>query len=167
MSGNSRSGRPAQSAAVHKLRGTYRKNRHGKPGAQLGSGEPVCPRALSGEARKLWNIIVRAYRDRGVLTELDTAHVVSTCELWGLYRAAYDIAKANPTDKLARCAVATYWGLWEKAASRLGLNPSDRQRLHSLAENSAITNDPMHRLLNEINHVAVRPRTFQADQEAG
>ncbi len=77
----------------------------------------------------MWDSHVRALEEMGVATPTDAAILQSMCELWGLYRMAYELAESMPIDKDARIAVTTYWAKFEAAAARCGLNPSDRGRL--------------------------------------
>jgi len=73
--------------------------------------------------------VIKSYRGANVLGELDTAVLWSACEMWELYRQVMDKAKLDPINADNRIAVTAYWQKFEVAASRLGLNPSDRQRL--------------------------------------
>jgi phage terminase small subunit len=128
MSGTNRSGRPRKSVEFKKAAGTYRQDRDGDELPV--DGEPIRPRGLTKDERWLWDSVVLAYRGTGVLATIDTAALLSACELWSLYRSALAIVKLDPTDKEARIAVISYWTSFERAASRLGLNPSDRARMN-------------------------------------
>ena len=77
----------------------------------------------------MWDQVVADLTSRGIAKKIDTAMLISLCELWGLYRQAMNAAKTMPTNKDARISVVTYWAKWEVAAATFGLNPSDRARL--------------------------------------
>jgi phage terminase small subunit len=62
---------------------------------------------------------------RRLVGACDTAELVSLCELWGLYRASYALAKVAPTDKEIRCAVTGYWAAFDRVASKFGLSSAD------------------------------------------
>lgn len=92
-----------------------------------GGTHPAKPSFMSGEASQLWDSLIEQVSHR--LKPEDMPLLQSACELWGLYRASYDEAVLDPTDKDARIAVTSYWAKFEQAAARFGLNPADRQRL--------------------------------------
>jgi P27 family predicted phage terminase small subunit len=142
MSGTFRSGRPGKSAEQHKAQGTYRASRHAKNTGLPIDGEPKKPRGLSKDERWLWDQVMQAYAGKNVLVELDTALLQSAAELWSLYRASLKEAKKNPCDKICRVAVISYWATFERAASRLGLDPAARARL-LIDASDALKNDPI------------------------
>ncbi len=123
-------GRPATPSAVRIAAGTNRKHRHGKPEEAYDPFElPIKPHFHSVVASELWDEAVIPLIEAGVAKAVDSSLLVSMCELWGLYRHAFEIASQDPIDKDARIAVATYWGKFETAASRCGIGPTDRARL--------------------------------------
>lgn len=125
-----RSGRPRKATALHIAEGTHRHNEHGDIGdAVLATGCPEKPHFASIAASDHWDEVVPQLVSLGVAAQVDRSHLIAMCELWGLYRSAYDIAESHPTDKDARIAVSTYFTKWESAAARVGMNPSDRSRL--------------------------------------
>jgi P27 family predicted phage terminase small subunit len=87
------------------------------------------PRNLRGEARKLWQSVVPLLEAAGILGSLDGAVLTALCESWALYRAAADVALADPLNVAARRAFEVYHKLFLSAASKCGLTLSDRQRL--------------------------------------
>jgi Phage terminase, small subunit len=93
------------------------------------SGAPERPANLEGDAAWHWDFAVRQLAELGVVTRLDTMELTIASETWGLYRAAADAAKLDPLDKDTRIAVVQYKTAWEASAAKLGLNPTDRQRL--------------------------------------
>ena len=87
------------------------------------------PKFKSRHARDLWNSVAEDLQQAGVVKSIDAALLQCTCELWGLYREAFDRASADPTDKDCRLAVASYFSKFEQCCARFGLNPADRSRL--------------------------------------
>jgi phage terminase small subunit len=72
---------------VHKLRGTFRKDRHGDPETKLEMPQraPTMPKVvgMDKEAKAEWRRVTRALSNMGVLTVLDRAIVAQYCLLWG------------------------------------------------------------------------------------
>lgn len=139
-------GRPPKPLEHHARDGTFRAHRHAGMAGVKATGKPVCPRCLSGEARKFWTLVVPELTQNGTVKRLDTAAVQAACETWALYRAAYQEAIADPLDKAARCAVVSYLALWERLAAKLGLSPVDRARLR--ADDGGADEDPRLKLLD-------------------
>lgn len=92
-------------------------------------GPPDKPAFASDDASKLWDDVAGVLYAKECLTLIDLALLQSTCELWGLYRAAFAVAVSDPTDKDSRIAVTAYWAKFEQGCARFGMNPSDRQKL--------------------------------------
>jgi phage terminase small subunit len=112
--------------AVLKLHGRFREDRHGgRADTVPPAGEPVKPQMGDVESA-LWDQVVPDLVRRGLVGESDTAELVSLCELWGLYRKAYEAAKLMPTNKEARCAVTAYWGAFDRVAGKFCLTTADR-----------------------------------------
>lgn len=91
------------------------------------SALPEKPSFISQDASHLWDVLLDQVAHR--LKAEDIPLLQSACELWGLYRASYELAVIEPTNKDARIAVTSYWQKFEQATARFGLNPADRQRL--------------------------------------
>jgi phage terminase small subunit len=129
MAGNKNSGRLHKPAAHLKLHNQYRADRHGNRAAEAkADGEPLKPTRMSADERWMWKL-VDSLTSMGVTKKIDTPHVWSMCEMWGLYRQSVVLAKADPTDKDARIAVVSYWTAFEAAAAKCGLTPTDRAKL--------------------------------------
>ena len=123
-------GQPPKSIAELKVHGTFRPSRHGHRELEPETdGEPQKPEGMNADAEWLWELTIRSYAASGALKELDTAALESCCDLWGKYKAASRAADADPVDKDSRIAVTAYYAAWEKAASKIGLNPIDRRRM--------------------------------------
>jgi phage terminase small subunit len=84
---------------------------------------------MSVDEAWLWDGPVEERIEAGVVGASDGPMAWSMCELWGLYRGAVVEAKKDPINKEARIAVTGYWHAFEVAASRFGMNPSDRSKL--------------------------------------
>lgn len=92
---------------------------------------PEKPVFTSGAASQLWDDVAETLYEEKKLTLVDLALLQSTCELWGLYRSAFQCAVNDPIDKDARIAVTAYWAKFEQGAARFGMNPSDRQKIRA------------------------------------
>ena len=114
MAGNSRSGRRPDPT---------------KAKAPKAVGEPVRPDFTDPEAAAFWDVVVPGLVKAGIVGELDSAALQTMCEMWGLYRAAYEQAEKFPIDRDRRIAVVSYQAAFEKWASRFGLTAADRARL--------------------------------------
>lgn len=121
-----KSGRKPTPTQALKLHGTYRADRHGdRADAAPPAGEPVKPGDFGEVESALWDQVVPDLVRRELAGVCDTAELVSMCELWGLYRASYALAKTAPTDKEIRCAVTGYWAAFDRVASKFGLTNAD------------------------------------------
>ena len=119
--------KPTPDLRVH---GTYRADRHADRADVLPpSGEPVKPAGFGQIESDLWDQVVPELVRRKLAGTIDTAELVSMCELWGLYRASYALARVAPTDKEIRCAVTGYWAAFDRVASKFGLTSSDMASL--------------------------------------
>ena len=76
-----------------------------------------------------WDRLVPLLLAMRTVKEIDTQAVIAACEMWALYRKAYKKAEKYPVDKDVRSAVVAYLAAWDKAASKLGMNPVDRAKL--------------------------------------
>ena len=85
---------------------------------------------MFGYASDLWDFVVPDLAATGILRLVDTPMLQSMCELWGLYRQSYEMLVMEPADKDARNATLAYWTQFKDAASKCGLSPADRERLH-------------------------------------
>lgn len=125
-----RSGRRPKPDVLKIAQGTYRAKRSGNPKDKVDvKGAPKKPHFENPYADALWDETVKELVELGVATKIDAPLLRTMCELWGLYRMAYEIAEKDPTDKDARIAVVSYVAKFEQVAARFGLNPSDRGRI--------------------------------------
>src|SRR5262245_11280445 len=122
-------GRPPTPTSVHKLRGTYRADRHGSRLSSAGSGRPIRPSHLTADARKHWQAVVPALVAAGVVEKLDTPALTALCELWQVRRVAYAVWLAEPKSKNARVSFIESDRAWSTAAKEFGLTPAARTKL--------------------------------------
>jgi len=115
--------------SVKLANGTWKKKDGDPATAVMATGVPTKPEFKNEHADKLWDDTVEILISLDLATAIDTPLLRSLCEMWGLYRDAYDVAVVDPIAREARIAVVTYWAKFESAAARFGMNPSDRSRL--------------------------------------
>ena len=121
---------------ILRLHGTYRKDRHAaRADAAPPEGQPVKP-DLGDVESALWEQVVPGLISRRLVGSKDTAALQCLCELWGLYRASYVLAKVAPTDKEIRCAVTGYWAAFDRVAAKFGLTSADFAALKVPTEKS-------------------------------
>src|SRR5262245_42122475 len=122
-------GRPPTPTSVHKLRGTYRADRHGSRLSSAGSGRPIRPSHLTADARKHWQAVVPALVAAGVVEKLDTPALTALCELWQVRRVAYVLWLSDPRNKNLRIGFIESDRAWSTAAQQFGLTPASRTKL--------------------------------------
>jgi phage terminase small subunit len=130
MAGNSNSGRKRKDLGLHLADGTYRPSRHGPlgdatPTAPSRRPLPERPRAFGPAEREEWKRLTELEH----LGAINYALLVAACEMWGLYRASYLIARETPTDKEVRCAVTNYYAQYRTAVITLGATPREQAKL--------------------------------------
>jgi P27 family predicted phage terminase small subunit len=111
------------------MRGTYRDDRHGSRLSRLGSGRPIRPSRLTGDARKHWQTVVPPLVAAGVVEKVDTPALTSLAELWAAYRATYAAWCAEPKNKKARADMLEFHRAWSTMAQQFGLTPAARTKL--------------------------------------
>lgn len=126
-------GRPPTPTPVLKMRGTYRPDRHDSRLSSVAGGKPICPRHLTGEAKKHWQAVVPPLAAAGVVEKLDTSALTAMCELWLVYRVAHAMWCADPKNKNARIAMIESHRAWSATAQQFGLTPAARARLKTPA----------------------------------
>lgn len=116
--------------AVKLARGTFRPSRDAvRFDVAPVSGVPVRPGDLSPESAALWDAVIAEHAGRGTLGLLDTSALGALCEQYDLYRKSLALAKVDPTDKAARCAVLGYLAACDKLGAKFGWTASDRANL--------------------------------------
>jgi P27 family predicted phage terminase small subunit len=131
-------GRKPKSTEAHKREGTYRGDRHGKR-ATAPSGVPDAPKALSDEAAKEWNRVVKLLAAAGLVAKLDRSALALYCQAWSDYWAAKEIIENEGWSAVgstgnviehpaARCMRAA-WDQCMRAAREFGLTPAARSSI--------------------------------------
>lgn len=120
-------GRPATPNDVLRLQGTYREDRHGNRGPKLGNEPLRKPDDLPEHAGWLWDEITR--HRAAWLCGSDAACLQTLCMAFEFMRRAEAKLMADPTEKNARCAWASYQAVFANLGAKFGLTPSDRARL--------------------------------------
>jgi hypothetical protein len=133
MSFNNRGGRPPKPVELHRLHGSYRRDRHG-PLPQSSNGDEADDAdelwiEPSDEAAKYFYELLLSSPVAAAMRATDSAALTLAAETWVLLNRSVDLARENPTDPAARSAVVAYGGMFDRLCSRFGLTPSDRQRL--------------------------------------
>ena len=140
MGGIGSGGHNRKSARVHKMQGTYRKDRHGPGTSHAPGGKmPSCPTWLHAEAKREWRRLAPKLHELGLLTELDRALFAAYCEayaeVWRLTRAI-DEHGFTQTTKRGTPRPQPEVAMRDKAMRRMvdfgknfGMTPQTRERL--------------------------------------
>lgn len=129
-------GRPRKPLPELLLEGRFREDRHGSaeqvwlPPSTL----PDAPSWLRSEGRELWQRLAPQLSAVGVATDLDATELAALCEWWGRFREAsqaLDAVSERQSTEYYRLSILANmaWKNFSAAASKFGLNPSDRARL--------------------------------------
>lgn len=104
---------------VHKLNGTFRKDRHGADDEVLDFDDvmPEAPAFLDADAEIEWIRICKVFKGKKVLTEGDRAMLTGYCQIWSKLAGDPQEFKANDYAQLR--------GL----CGDLGLSPISRSKL--------------------------------------
>ena len=92
---------------VHKLKGTFRKDRHGDPNLKIEFDEPdgyPAPDYLPDSAKQEWFRITNLYKGTGVIAEPDFAVLAGYCQLIGSMQDHPDKVKMATHAQLTRYA---------------------------------------------------------------
>lgn len=120
-------GRPRKPIAILKTQGTFNATRHADREHEPTSGTALtCPDWLAGNARDFWDDIVPKLEAMNILDGIDTATLTALAVAWSNWRreqAEYDAGSGH----IYRLSCA--WGMFDKIASKFGLNPVDRTKL--------------------------------------
>lgn len=120
-----------------KLRGSWRaKTRQNEP--QFAAGVPVCPKWITGEARREWRRILPQLEAAGLLTAADLAALAAYCDAWADFCEASAAVRKALAPKGCGFVEAIRRGLLSakraareallKAADRFGLSPATRSK---------------------------------------
>lgn len=136
-------GRKPKPLSTLKLSGQYRADRHAdrQNAPKPAKAETVCPKWLTGEAKRTWERLAPELSRLGLLTKLD--HLLEAyCWEWSLYVSACkqlkDAAGCTETTTNGNEVQKALAGIRSRAlanclkiASEYGLTPSSRERLRA------------------------------------
>jgi phage terminase small subunit len=135
---------------MHKLRGSFRRDRHANAADVSADGAPEMPRGLDRHAKTLWKFLAgEAGFLVGVARRRDTPALTLLCRTWSLLCRSLDAANEDPLDKNTRVAVTSYSVRVEALFARFGLTPSDRAKLR--VEPAPDQGDAMAGLIHKMN----------------
>lgn len=145
---NGAGGRPRKPTQLHKLHGTYRRDRQNaaEPAPPLGGGKP--PAWLKGRARKGWREIASVLEAVKILTEMDRPALALLCDAYGEYIEAREtVRRAGATYEASSVAGGTLIrphpavvqasDAWRRCAAMLGqfgMTPASRAKVSAAGE---------------------------------
>jgi P27 family predicted phage terminase small subunit len=146
-------GRPPVPTALKVVRGNPGKRALNTAEPQYSADHLACPRWLSAEAKREWRRVAKLLKDQRVVTDADRAALVAYCQAWARWRQAEEILETGGfTQQVAiqnakgeiigekeivrpEVIIAQkYLELMQRAAGRLGLDPSSRAKVSKLPE---------------------------------
>ena len=108
---------------IHKLNGTFRKDRHGNPGETLEDADipdlPEAPIWLTGVARAEWDRLVGIMAKSKVFRATDLGVLAGYCQQFSIIATAPDPSEVK----------AAVWSSLRMYALELGLTPVARSKL--------------------------------------
>ncbi len=118
------------SSEEHKMRGSYRRDRHGHlDGPPIASGTPAKPDWLDADAGWAWDVIAGSINP-AVLASLDVLMMAGCCRWWSTWRRLDRQLQAGSGDPYkATVMAASAWKQFDSAARRMGLDPTSRARM--------------------------------------
>jgi len=115
-------GRPPKPTKILKLQGTARKDRHGRRNdLTLENHIPAAPDYFGPDALEEWQALVTDSQYSRVLARVDRGMIELYCALRAEFRKHLREGTEMPASRLTVMA---------NAASKLGLNPSDRTKIN-------------------------------------
>ena len=151
-----RSGRKRKPAAIHKLHGNYRADRHGGSIPDPPVAIPDPPKMLRGIALQEWDRITKLAAEVKIITQLDMVVFASYCKWWSVFSKAIDqvdlgrtyLSKStkgtNVPHPLLRVANLA-WSNMMRCCGELGFSPAARARLNIEMREGGI--DPLEHLI--------------------
>jgi P27 family predicted phage terminase small subunit len=129
-------GRPPKPLEDHEMQGTYRADRHGEPNVKFRpDGYAKKPEDLGEWGIWVWDFIIGEMNRKEVASEIDSIALGEACRWYDRYRRFGKIVDDAPdlSDKsIYRLLISTKmcWEKFEDLASKFGLDPASRMRLH-------------------------------------
>ncbi len=130
-------GRPRKPTTVHKLTGTFRKDRHNENEPQPEQPEKLePPEWLDDFGRECWQTLTPHLLRLGLLTSVDLPLFAALCERYAMYRRAVDaltnqLTQITANGECARPQVAiakTAFDQLKSALQEFGLSPASRSK---------------------------------------
>lgn len=127
--------RPRKPIATLEAQGTARKCRHSKRADEPSSGTRVtCPSHLRGVSAKFWKAIVPKLEAMGILDGIDQSQLEGLSIAWANWRNE----QKQYTEGVGHIyKVTCAWNSFDKIAGKFGMNPVDRTKLATAAEEDA------------------------------
>lgn len=128
-------GRPPKPTELHKLHGTFRKDRHGDREAseEAFQGRPVKPDWLDEDAGQLWDELTSQMVPGKIAKRVDSTQLAVMCRWWARYKYLMDrVEKESFDDEVCdklEARAKRAWATFDSIASRFGMTPSDRAKL--------------------------------------
>jgi len=113
--------RQPKSSDQHRQDGTFRANRHADR-LELPSDAPEPPEGLSEGQLALWRDVCSSIP----VASLDRWALIALVDCWALLEAATEAYKADPADKMSRCAWSNCCDQFGKLCRSFGLTPLAR-----------------------------------------
>ena len=142
-------GRKPIPTTILKLRGTYRKDRHGNS-IELDPAIPICPYFLSNRAKITWRQVVKRLTTAGILTELDGNALARYCDAFVRWREAADWLEKKGTVYTTKYETGKTKGIRQfpqvaqyhqfgqtllRLEQEFGMTPSSRSRISAPTDN--------------------------------
>lgn len=151
-------GRPRKTISEVLRDQTFRADRHAdrlRAAESNGpSKPPTRPRSLKGEARKLWDVLVKELA--GVVGPRDAASLVMLCTSYAAWlKTSAKLEELEPgTTEHARTtrALKGLFETYEKLAAKFGLDPISRERLPQLATTGELSEKEIEQLQLQVKY---------------
>lgn len=118
--------RPRKTSVQLKVAGTFRKDRHGDDPGSV--GELACPADFDDDQRWCWDQHYPQVKANGAGGG-DLGVFLGGCKWWALFVKCERKVNAGNEDYRLYIKMSMAWKNWDRAASRLGLTPTDRAKL--------------------------------------
>ena len=126
-------GRPRKPTAVKKRQGTYRKHRAPKNPVVPPIKYPSCPSGLDAGAKREWRRLQKILEPLAYITEADRGPLEDYCRTQSMIWEAAKLVRQGLEIAMAKGHVNALLKLQsqrDKLGGKLGLDPSERERLN-------------------------------------
>jgi P27 family predicted phage terminase small subunit len=117
---------------LHKLEGTFRKDRHSGEAVPFDPNTPDAPDILNGVALNEWNRVTPELSRLGLLTIFDRSILTQYCLLWEelyLNKQAFRLAKTDEEKEAAKPLSAAWNTQFKQIQQELGFTIASRSGL--------------------------------------